>query len=58
MMLTITTRHRPATDLSYLLGIAERHGYFVRFLPIGPLNEVLWAPTQMAVFERAGVGHG
>jgi len=57
-MLTITTRHRPATDLSYLLGIAERHGYFVRFLPIGPLNEVLWAPTQMAVFERAGVGHG
>ena len=34
------------------LEIAERHGYKVRFLPIGPLDENLGAPTQMGVFER------
>ncbi|HEV3300542.1 MAG TPA: 3' terminal RNA ribose 2'-O-methyltransferase Hen1 [Planctomycetaceae bacterium] len=34
------------------LRIAQRHGYKVRFLPVGPLDEELGAPTQMGVFER------
>jgi 3' terminal RNA ribose 2'-O-methyltransferase Hen1 len=34
------------------LRIAEQHGYKVRFLPVGPLDEELGAPTQMWVFER------
>jgi 3' terminal RNA ribose 2'-O-methyltransferase Hen1 len=34
------------------LKIAEQHGYHVRFLPIGPIDEKLGAPTQMGVFER------
>lgn len=33
-------------------GVAERRGYAVRFLPIGPVDEALGAPTQMAVFTR------
>lgn len=33
-------------------GVAERHGYGVRFLPVGPVDEALGAPTQMGVFER------
>ncbi len=33
-------------------GVARRYGYGVRFLPIGPEDEVLGAPTQMAVIER------
>ena len=32
--------------------IAEKHGYTVRFLPVGPEDEKVGAPTQMAVFER------
>jgi 3' terminal RNA ribose 2'-O-methyltransferase Hen1 len=32
--------------------VAGRHGYTVRFLAIGPVDEVLGAPTQMAVFGR------
>ncbi|HEV8003853.1 MAG TPA: 3' terminal RNA ribose 2'-O-methyltransferase Hen1 [Planctomycetaceae bacterium] len=32
--------------------MAERHDYKVRFLPIGPVDETLGAPTQMGVFER------
>jgi 3' terminal RNA ribose 2'-O-methyltransferase Hen1 len=32
--------------------VASRHGYSVRFLPIGTLDEELGAPTQMAVFSR------
>ena len=31
--------------------VARRHGYAVRFLPVGPMDEALGAPTQMAVFE-------
>ena len=31
---------------------AERFGYTVRFLPIGPEDPVLGAPTQMGVFSR------
>jgi 3' terminal RNA ribose 2'-O-methyltransferase Hen1 len=32
--------------------VAVRHGYAVRFLPVGPEDASLGAPTQMAVFER------
>ena len=34
------------------LRVAEQQGYNVRFLPVGPLDEELGAPTQMGVFER------
>ncbi|MEN6520497.1 MAG: 3' terminal RNA ribose 2'-O-methyltransferase Hen1 [Armatimonadota bacterium] len=33
-------------------GIGERFGYSVRFLPVGPEDAEVGAPTQMAVFER------
>jgi 3' terminal RNA ribose 2'-O-methyltransferase Hen1 len=33
------------------LRVAEQHGYKVRFLPIGIIDEKLGAPTQMGVFE-------
>ncbi|MDI1481716.1 3' terminal RNA ribose 2'-O-methyltransferase Hen1 [Polyangium sp. y55x31] len=33
-------------------GVAERNGYAVRFAPIGPVDETLGSPTQMAVFSR------
>jgi 3' terminal RNA ribose 2'-O-methyltransferase Hen1 len=33
-------------------GIAERYSYGVRFLPVGPEDDAVGAPTQMAVFER------
>lgn len=33
-------------------GIAERFGYAVRFLPVGPGDPVHGAPTQMGVFSR------
>jgi 3' terminal RNA ribose 2'-O-methyltransferase Hen1 len=33
-------------------GIAGCFGYAVRFQPVGPLDEALGSPTQMAVFER------
>lgn len=32
--------------------VADRFGYGVRFLPIGPEDPVLGAPTQMGVFSR------
>lgn len=32
--------------------VAARHGYNVRFLPVGPVDEALGAPTQMGIFER------
>ena len=31
-------------------GVADRHGYTVRYLPVGPEDESLGSPTQMAVF--------
>jgi len=34
--------------------VAERFGYSVRFLPIGPEVDGLGAPTQMAIFSRTG----
>ena len=33
-------------------GIAERFGYSVRVLPVGPEDVEVGAPTQMAVFDR------
>jgi 3' terminal RNA ribose 2'-O-methyltransferase Hen1 len=32
-------------------GVAERHGYDVRFVPVGPEDPAVGAPTQMAVFS-------
>jgi 3' terminal RNA ribose 2'-O-methyltransferase Hen1 len=32
-------------------GVAERHGYAVRYLPVGPDDPDVGAPTQMAVFS-------
>lgn len=32
--------------------VAERHGYAVRFEPIGPFDDEVGAPTQMGVFTR------
>jgi 3' terminal RNA ribose 2'-O-methyltransferase Hen1 len=32
--------------------VASRHGYGVRFLPVGPVDEALGAPSQMGIFER------
>ena len=43
MLLTITTTRRPALDL----------GYAARFLLVGPEDEKLEAPTQMAIFDAA-----
>ena len=33
-------------------GVAERHGYGVRHLPVGPEDPEVGPPTQMAVFSR------
>ena len=33
-------------------GVAERYGYSVRFLPVGPEDADVGPPTQMAVFSR------
>jgi 3' terminal RNA ribose 2'-O-methyltransferase Hen1 len=33
-------------------GVAQRHGYEVRFSPIGPVDHEVGPPTQMAVFSR------
>jgi 3' terminal RNA ribose 2'-O-methyltransferase Hen1 len=32
--------------------VAQRFGYTVRFAPVGPVDEVLGPPTQMAVFGK------
>ncbi len=32
--------------------VAEKHGYAVKFLPVGPVDEALGSPTQMGVFTR------
>jgi 3' terminal RNA ribose 2'-O-methyltransferase Hen1 len=37
-------------------GVAARYGYVVRFLPVGPEDAALGAPTQMGVFTRAPAG--
>ena len=43
MLLTITATRQPANDL----------GYAVHFLLVGPEDEKLGAPTQMAIFDAA-----
>ena len=37
---------------SWAGSIADRFGYSVRFLPIGPEDPTLGSPTQMGIFER------
>lgn len=37
-------------------GVAGRHGYAVRFLPVGPEDEEVGSPTQMAVFQHEASG--
>jgi 3' terminal RNA ribose 2'-O-methyltransferase Hen1 len=37
---------------SWAHGVAGRSGYSVRFLPVGPEDPALGAPTQMGVFSR------
>lgn len=32
--------------------VASQYGYAVRFVPVGPVDEVVGPPTQMGVFER------
>jgi 3' terminal RNA ribose 2'-O-methyltransferase Hen1 len=32
--------------------VAARHGYEVRYLPVGPVDDEVGPPTQMAVFSR------
>src|SRR5262245_12975652 len=38
---------------NWATGASERYGYSVRFSPIGPEDEIVGAPTQMAVFIRS-----
>ena len=38
---------------AWAAGVAERHGYRVRFAAVGPEHPVFGPPTQMAVFSRA-----
>jgi 3' terminal RNA ribose 2'-O-methyltransferase Hen1 len=37
--------------------IAGRFAYAVRFQPVGPVDEAVGSPTQMAVFRDAGAAH-
>ncbi|MAX40685.1 3' terminal RNA ribose 2'-O-methyltransferase Hen1 [Gimesia sp.] len=36
---------------TWAAGIADKFGYSVRFLPVGPEDKAVGAPTQMGVFE-------
>jgi 3' terminal RNA ribose 2'-O-methyltransferase Hen1 len=36
--------------------VAQRFGYSIRFLPVGPEDEVVGSPTQMGVFTRSTDG--
>lgn len=36
--------------------IADKYGYDVRFLPVGPEDSAVGSPTQMAVFEKKNRG--
>ena len=38
---------------SWAEGVAARHGYSVKILPVGPEHPEYGPPTQMAVFEKA-----
>ena len=37
----------------WAMGVAERFGYSVRFLPVGSEDAAVGAPTQMAIFTRS-----
>ncbi|QDT92627.1 3' terminal RNA ribose 2'-O-methyltransferase Hen1 [Gimesia algae] len=37
---------------TWATGMADQFGYAVRFLPVGPEDKAVGAPTQMGVFER------
>jgi len=37
-------------------GVCERYGYTAEFFPVGEEDELVGAPTQMAVFQKAGGG--
>jgi 3' terminal RNA ribose 2'-O-methyltransferase Hen1 len=37
---------------TWAAGVASRFGYGVRFLPVGPADPIVGAPTQMGVFRR------
>lgn len=39
-------------------GVAERNDYAVEFAPIGPVDDAVGAPTQMATFARRTEGPG
>src|SRR5205807_5748078 len=39
---------------SWAEGVAQRFGYAVTFVPVGPEDPALGAPTQMAGFTREG----
>ncbi|MCI3238220.1 3' terminal RNA ribose 2'-O-methyltransferase Hen1 [Streptomyces spinosisporus] len=41
---------------SWARAVAERHGYGVRFVPVGPDDPEVGPPTQMAVFELDPAG--
>ena len=43
-----------ARDVRKALDAADRFGYEVRFLPVGPEDPAAGAPTQMGVFTRCG----
>ncbi|MEU4872208.1 3' terminal RNA ribose 2'-O-methyltransferase Hen1 [Streptomyces sp. NPDC021608] len=43
---------------AWAAAVAERHGYDVAFLPVGPDDPEVGPPTQMAVFERRATGAG
>jgi hypothetical protein len=36
-------------------GVADRHGYAVEHLPVGPEDPEVGPPTQLAVFTRTAV---
>ncbi len=38
--------------VSWAEGVSARHGYAVRYLPVGPVDDEVGPPTQMAVFSR------
>jgi 3' terminal RNA ribose 2'-O-methyltransferase Hen1 len=41
-----------AEFVAWAQGVAARHGYAVRHLPVGPVDPEVGPPTQMAVFSR------
>jgi 3' terminal RNA ribose 2'-O-methyltransferase Hen1 len=42
---------------SWATGVAERFGYDLRFLPVGPEDPGVGSPTQLVVFTRSALGN-